>query len=148
MKRITRSMVAGLCLAGALLLALSYRQAGVASAATNAGKKSGCTLANLEGPYATVATGTNPGGPMVAVGVYTFDGKGNLSLVDDASLNGDIRLGRMRTGTYTVNPDCTGTLTTPAQDAHLVLADEGREVNYINIRPGNVITGVFKKQFP
>jgi hypothetical protein len=52
--------------------------------------------------------------PLTLSGVVktTNDGKGNFTQVDAVGVNGDVAPGwRPGTGTYTVNPDCTGTAT-------------------------------------
>jgi hypothetical protein len=78
----------------------------------------GCSNATLKGGYAfsvltTVAA--SPPGPGVVVGLGTFDGKGGFKQTDFPG-NGatDLSLTAFRTGqtgSYTVNPDCTGFMT-------------------------------------
>ena len=66
-----------------------------------------CSLATLKGNYAFVVSGQlfNAGGSTLRQGVSktTFDGRGNLTQVD--SMTG---FHIDETGTYVVNPDCTG----------------------------------------
>jgi hypothetical protein len=70
----------------------------------------GCTNATLKGDYAFVV---GPSGPFV-VGIGRFDGKGNYTQVDYPAdglrtSNGNLTDFRMgETGSYAVNPDCTG----------------------------------------
>jgi hypothetical protein len=68
----------------------------------------GCTNATLKGDYAFVV-GTSP--PLV-VGIGRFDGKGNHTQVDypgDGLRTSNLTSFRTgQTGSYTVNPDCTG----------------------------------------
>jgi hypothetical protein len=57
----------------------------------------------------------------------------------------------MITGTYTVNDDCTGTVTFTDQfglTTHLdfVLAQGHQELNFIQTDPGTVTTGIGRKQ--
>ena len=70
-----------------------------------------CSLARSAGNYGFTDSGTVVGiGPRTAVGVFTFDGAGNLQNgVATSSLNGSIAQETF-SGTYTVNSDCTGTL--------------------------------------
>jgi hypothetical protein len=77
----------------------------------------GCSKATLQGAYAfsvlSVASATGPG---VVVGLGTFDGKGGFTQIDYPGDGQDglsmtppltaFRTGQ--TGTYTVNPNCTG----------------------------------------
>lgn len=109
-----------------------------------------CSNATLRGRYATKGEGFVPSGPPPApmvpfavVSLMTLDGFGNLSNASTASTNGVIESG-IRTGTYTVNDDCTGKLTViipfpPFQLTHdLVVADKGNEFYLIATTPSVV----------
>ena len=55
------------------------------------------------------------------------------------------------TGTYTVNANCTGSLTADAGPSginhrDLVIVDAGKEVEFVSTDPGLVIAGYMKKQ--
>ncbi len=78
----------------------------------------GCSNATLKGDYAfsvlTIVEAA-PVGPGVVVGLGTFDGKGGFKQIDFPG-NGatDLGLTAFRTGqsgSYTVNPNCTGFIT-------------------------------------
>lgn len=72
-----------------------------------------CSNATLSGTYTFASDGwTVSGGgavPFALAGVETYDGAGNVSGVVTVSLNGVILPATPNTGTYHVNPDCTGT---------------------------------------
>lgn len=70
-----------------------------------------CSLAGAAGNWAFTDSGTVIGvGPRTAVGVLTFDGKGNLlNGIATSSLNGSVA-DETFSGTYTVSSNCTGTL--------------------------------------
>jgi hypothetical protein len=70
-----------------------------------------CSLARSAGKWSFTDQGTVVGiGPRTAMGVFTFDGEGNLQNgVATSSLNGAIA-SETFSGTYTVNADCTGTI--------------------------------------
>ena len=81
--------------------------------------KDGCSDATLKGDYAFAVTGwtLSPGPlwvPNFVVGIGRFDGKGNFTQVDYPAdglrtSNGNLTDFRMgETGSYAVNPDCTG----------------------------------------
>jgi hypothetical protein len=119
----------------------------------------GCTDATLTGNYAFTLSGfTTPnksttGGevPAAAVGVFTFDGAGNLSTTLTVSLNGAIEVGDTSSGTYTVNRDCTGTLSLTAGDitgytVNLVILGSGTEAFAVSTVPGVTQTLDLKKQ--
>ena len=69
-----------------------------------------CSLARAAGKWSFTDQGTVLGiGPRTAAGVLTLDGNGNvLNGVAASSLNGTIASETL-SGTYTVNPDCSGT---------------------------------------
>jgi hypothetical protein len=79
----------------------------------------GCSNATLKGAYAFSVVNIvlpAPLGPGVVVGLTTFDGKGGLTQIDypgnggtDLGLDEKFRTGQ--TGSYTVNPNCTGFMT-------------------------------------
>jgi hypothetical protein len=110
-----------------------------------------CTTRSVEGNYAYLVTGTNVGdGPVAAVGLVTADGEGSLSASDTVSANGEI-IRRTITGTYTVNANCTGTVTFTdnfglTTHLDLVLAQGRQELILIQTDPGTVTPGVGRKQ--
>lgn len=81
-------------------------------AATAQAQSPACSLALTAGRYGFTDGGSVIGvGPRAAVGKFTLDAAGNV--VDGeatASLNGNVGEETF-SGTYTVNPDCTGTAT-------------------------------------
>ena len=82
----------------------------VSMAATARAEGPACTLALTAGRYGFTTGGTVVGiGPRVSQGIFTLDAAGNLlDGKGTASLNGSVS-GETFSGTYTVNPDCTGT---------------------------------------
>lgn len=110
----------------------------------------------LRGTYGGLNRGLDgvgsSGGPIEYAGmvVVSFDGMGNLSGRQTASLNGII-VNMEATGTYQVNPDGTGSLTInipglPDVHGDFVILDNGRELASIETNPGTVIIGTMKKQ--
>jgi hypothetical protein len=115
----------------------------------------GCTNASLKGPYSYEVTGAAfaPDGTEVvevaAVGLFIADGRGHTTGHDWASQNG-VTTPRTLRGTYTIDPDCTGTAevvftppTGPALVTHvfLALAEGGRLVKLVQTDPGTVASG-------
>jgi hypothetical protein len=112
----------------------------------------GCSNAILRGTYSDQDTGVIVGlGPFAGVNVDTFDGKGHMTISGISSVNGQVSPG-VETGTYTVNPDCTGTYTVEGGgltiDAFFVIDDDGNELKIVITDPGNVINCVARRQFP
>jgi hypothetical protein len=111
-----------------------------------------CTTASLKGNYGFTASGYFPNGagnaPIVATGVTTLDGEGNVTATVTASFNGDVQTFPY-TGTYSVNPDCTGSVTaTPGSglaNFSIVVVRGGAEILGMDSDPGNTWTIDFKK---
>ncbi|MFN2452611.1 MAG: hypothetical protein ABR577_00135 [Pyrinomonadaceae bacterium] len=121
-----------------------------------------CGLHTLRGGYGLKATGTfflvpptptsPPSNPVLlaTVGRLVFDGSGNFTGTDSTSFGGAISQ-NATTGTYTVEPDCTGTLNVTFANGFtaagsIVVVDEGKEIFYIETVPGTVVTGTMKRQ--
>jgi len=103
-----------------------------------------CPLQNatLRGTYLSHGTGIIVGvGPISAVGTATYDGNGNTTNTFTASLNGTIDKGVTVTGTYTVNPDCTGSLAQNGSHYEFVVAPDGSTVFWIATDTGLVFSG-------
>jgi hypothetical protein len=118
----------------------------------------GCSNATLKGAFSQKGTGfiTTPpstAGPMANVGTFIFDGNGAVTGTLINSLNGNI-VPATETGTYAVNPDCTGTYTVQISPlgitghAFFVIDDSGNELQIITTDPGVVILCVARRQFP
>ena len=71
-------------------------------------------LGHLNGSYGLQFTRTVPA-PFSALSVWTFDGTGNVTMLDSFVGPGPITGSETRTGTYTINPDGTGTITLTPQ---------------------------------
>jgi hypothetical protein len=106
----------------------------------------GCTNSIIKGDYAFTIHGQilTPNGPLPVDGIAktTFDGNGNLTQVEAVAINGNIPvIWHPRTGSYTVNPDCTGTMTLIAQDLaplHLAIlvSQSGGHIHAVVTDPG------------
>jgi hypothetical protein len=117
----------------------------------------GCSNLIVQGTFAYTGTGSiappSPAaGPFVEVGTQTFDGKGGTTFAAMASVNGNIQE-MTGTGTYAVNPDCTGTMTlqvspTRAVQIFFVVDDGGNEFQAIETNRGLVITRIARRLFP
>jgi hypothetical protein len=111
-----------------------------------------CSDRTLRGDYAFAIDGTilTASSPLLVRGVAMthFDGRGNLSQVDFVTLNG-VAGGadwRPATGTYEIDPDCTGKAQifpagAPALNLRLVVGDRGRQVRTVVIGNATGSTG-------
>jgi len=115
----------------------------------------GCSNATLQGTFAYTSTGfiaAPPAiaGPFAEVGTQSFDGNGGTTASVTLSQNGNI-LPVTVTGTYTVNPDCTGTATLQVSPISVtvhvlfVIDDSGNGFQAIETDPGLVITRVGRR---
>jgi hypothetical protein len=110
----------------------------------------GCTNSIIKGDYAFTIHGQilTPNGPLLVDGVAktTFDGDGNLTQVDAVAINGNIPLiWRPSTGTYTVNSDCTGTMTListgqPTLHLAILVSQSGNHIHTVVTDPGFATT--------
>ena len=112
---------------------------------------SACSNWTIQGTYAFTIRGTIflPDGSTLlidGIGKATFDGKGNFTQVDAVADNGNLAPGwRPGSGTYSVNPDCTGTQTVVVPglpDLHLqfIVAQGGNTIHQVVIDPGFATT--------
>jgi hypothetical protein len=119
-----------------------------------------CSNATLHGSFGYSSTGAlldsyvpPPfAGPFAEVGRQTFDGKGNTDAKATLSANGNIQQVTIQ-GTYTVNADCTGSMTLyvlPSQStvhADFVIDRDKAELRAIGTDSGVVENRVYRKQF-
>ena len=151
--RIMKRNITAKAFAIAAVTALALTVAPIAKADSK-----GCSNATLKGAFADKDIGfiTAPpalAGPFSGVQTEIFDGNGVLTTAGMASLNGNI-VAVTSTGTYTVNPDCTGTYTVQISPLGLtghgffVIDDSGNELQIIVTDPGTVITCIARRQYP
>ena len=117
----------------------------------------GCSNGTLKGTFAYTATGfivaaPAPVGPYAEAGTQTFDGKGGITAAGMVSANGNVAPAP-NTGTYTLNPDCTGTFTLQiapgiASHFYFVLAASGDVFQALCLDPVAVITRIGRRQYP
>ena len=123
----------------------------LAASFTMSAHASACSNASIRGTYATTIRGQIllPNGASVlltGVAMTTYDGFGNFTQVDAVADNGNLQPGwRPGSGTYSVNPDCTGTQTIviPGMpDLHLqfVVSQSGNTIRSVVVDPGIATT--------
>jgi hypothetical protein len=106
----------------------------------------GCSVASLNGTYAEVLKGDVLNvGPIVAIGVSTFDGAGHFSAEQTINLNGNVFSAPL-TGTYTVNHNCTGIANGDGTGPHsFVIVAGGKEMDLMDNNSAEVLTIHFTK---
>ncbi|WP_437568285.1 hypothetical protein [Sorangium sp. So ce542] len=105
-----------------------------------------CSLATLNGVYVYAADGRNAEGEeFTEAGIEIYHGDGTMEGSDTRSTEGVISRD-VYTGTYTVNPDCTGTLTTSLGGNYdQFILPSGEAFTWISTDPG-VIWSSFEKR--
>jgi hypothetical protein len=124
---------------GVLIFALAAGQA----------EASSCSQATVSGSYGYTTSGfvALGGGfvPAAAAGRIDFDSQGNVTGTQTRIVGGSA-LAETYSGTYTVNPDCTGDFTVVVQpdtrtsSVHLVWTDNAKGVSAVFTTPGFVLT--------
>ena len=111
-----------------------------------------CSNSTIRGTYAFTLHGTiflPEGSTLLIDGIakQTYDGDGNMTQVDAVATNGVLTPGwRSGTGTYSVDSDCTGTLTITIpglSDLHVqfIVAQSGNTIHQVVTDPGVATTG-------
>jgi hypothetical protein len=119
-------------------------------AAQGDGDRRVCGTHTLHGNYGLTGTGVRGLGPgasetFATISMVTYDGLGGFSAigVSHGQVTG-VREGLPVTGTYYVNPDCTGGQATiipgvPPLEDRFVIVDNGREVRTVVVAPVTTI---------
>ena len=107
----------------------------------------GCSVASLKGTYAVRRTGVNNvvGGPIAEIGIRVFNGDGTRGLIRSTrSTNGDIQdwTDIPPSGSYTVDPDCTGSFFTAdgTKNNNLIVLDGGKRFFVLSVVPETITT--------
>jgi len=108
--------------------------------------KATCTLAGLKGIFGIESSGVFLGVGAVALdGLFTLDGKGNVSGSESGSIAGSIFTAQSVSGTYTVASNCTGTLTLSVlgqtEHASFVVTNGGKGMLVVETDAGTVVSG-------
>lgn len=110
-----------------------------------------CTLNSLRGRHGFTYSGSLQGvGPIASSGPIHFDGHGNLTARYTTSINGSTFTGNF-TGTYTVNPDGTGSVVLTLAllglqaNGNFVIVDHGDATFFTSTDSGFSVTGSTRK---
>ncbi len=116
--------------------------------------QSGCSLANFQGSFGNQYSGfVYAAGalvPIADVGHVTADGNGTYTSADTFSINA-VLFRTTQTGTYTVNPDCTGSSIGKDNlgnviQTDFVITNGGAQVNAVYTQPGSIVSTVLTRQ--
>lgn len=117
-------------------------------------ESSACSPATLNGSYGFVMDGSiQPFGQVALAGVIRANGAGAFSGAEVASVGGQITRASY-SGSYTVDPDCTGQaqyqIVAPnfvaTRSVAFVITKGGKELFLISTVPGSTISGTAQRQ--
>jgi len=137
------------------LAVIAITPALLAISLTNAWAQESCSLASLEGQYIFTCRGfieaVQPGVQRMHYGVFVFDGVGKFAGKQSSSRDGKIGREKLE-GTYTLDSDCTGTMTfggimDPSRNVHwdFFLTEDHKRGHMIRMDEGNMAVRSFEK---
>src|SRR5260221_9943102 len=114
-----------------------------------------CTTGMLQGQYVFTGRGfieaVEPGVQRMHYGIFVFDGAGKLSGKQSSSRGGKIGREKLE-GTYTLDADCSGTMTfgsyvNPTAQIHwdIYVTADGKKGHMIRMDEGNMAVRSFEK---
>jgi hypothetical protein len=123
----------------------------LAASSTLMAHASACSNLTIRGTYAFTLHGQiflPDGSTLLIDGIakQTFDGSGNFTQVDAVADNGNLAPGwRPGSGTYSVNPDCTGAMTIvvpglPDLHVQFIVSQSGNTIRQVVVDPGIATT--------
>jgi hypothetical protein len=124
-------------------------------ACTSAFAQEACTVATLKGQYVFTGRGfieaLQPGVQRMHYGVFIFDGSGKFTGKQSSSRGGKIGREKLE-GTYTVDADCSGTMSfgsylNPGGQIHwdVYATSDGKRGHMIRMDEGNMAVRSFEK---
>ena len=124
-------------------------------ASANAVAEETCNLGSLQGRFVFTGRGfieaVQPGIQRVHYGIFVFDGAGKFAGKQSSSRGGKIGHEKLE-GTYTLDADCTGTMTfgsiiNPSSDLHwdLYVTEDRKRGHLIRMDEGNMAVRSFEK---
>jgi hypothetical protein len=106
-----------------------------------------CSVASLKGTYAFSRTGVNNvvGGPIAEIGLDVLNGDGTRGIIRSTrSSNGVIQDWTNfspNTGSYTVDPDCTGSFfDANGNKNNIIVLDGGKRFLLLSVSTGTIVT--------
>ena len=112
-----------------------------------------CTEATLDGTYlfaddGVILTG-NDQVPFALAGYEVYNGNGKVRGVQSGNFGGEVSRKEHFSGTYTVNADCTATVTYPDGEPFrydLFVAPDGSKFTQVGISPPEVVSSGFEER--
>ena len=109
-----------------------------------------CNEGALKGSYGMTLSGVRPGvggapEQFVGLSMQNYDGHGNFTQTDNTHGPSGVATDQPGWGTYTVNPDCSGTKTLWLQglpfpiENRIVIVDKGAELRLVVVAPAPIV---------
>lgn len=97
-----------------------------------------CSLKTLNGSYTYSIQGYRGGKAYASSGLFSFDGAGQIAIIYTSSIE---RTQLFTTGTYTVNGNCSGSMTLAAGTTvnNFYLSPTGDSFNFVRVSKDDVI---------
>jgi hypothetical protein len=135
------------------IVAASIVAASVLFTSSRAAAEDKCSNITLHGTYVYSADGfvaKTPGQPpftpIAEAGTYTFDGAGGFTTTNTLSFGGLI-ITRTETGTYAVNPDCTGSASINGGVTFtFAIAQAAKSFRFVVSTTGVTVSGTMDRQ--
>ena len=119
--------------------------------------QSGCSVASLKGSYSVAINGffydvNGNQGVYASAGLVAADGAGGITGTDTVNIDGTPTRGRQFTGTYTINADCSGSVSFKDSKGNaignmdLVVANGGKDVALVDYDVDIILNGTAKLQ--
>jgi hypothetical protein len=126
-----------LLIATSFLAAISFNA--VADSESNDKKPTKCSLATLKGTY--IWSSQSPEGAYA--GRDSFDGEGGVvtQLIGAKRSNGD-SIVKSKSGSYTVNEDCTGTRSSDGETYNNFISPDGGSFSWVETDGSSVYSGI------
>jgi hypothetical protein len=110
-----------------------------------------CSEATLDGTYLFAEDGViltdNDQTPFALAGYEVYNGNGKVRGVQSGNFGGEVSRNDRFTGTYTVNADCTATVTYPDGEPFrydLFVAPDGSKFTLVQVNPPEWVTSAFE----
>jgi hypothetical protein len=133
----------------ALLYAVTFSvlAAGASAKSFAAPPEAYCSLKTLSGSYIYSIQGYRGGKAYASSGLFSFDGAGQIAIIYTSSIE---RKQLFTTGTYTVNGNCSGSMTLAAGTTvnNFYLSPTGDSFNFVRVSQDDVIGTEAKRVSP
>jgi hypothetical protein len=113
--------------------------------------KAKCSKATLDGTYLFAEDGViltgNDQTPFALAGYEVYNGNGKVTGVQSGNFGGEVARKERFTGTYTVNEDCTATVTYPGDEPFrydLFVAPDGSKFTLVQVNPPEWVTSAYE----